>query len=293
MSALQPQGITADRRSIDVEQLTTLIQCQRLIRLAKDPSNVQHVQDACRRAGIKPGDRIIDVGCGPLGALLTLSSVVGPTGTVVGIDREPDVLGVAQQILRQEGADNVELLHADINQLSDSAEAPLASFDAAYCRLVLVNQKDPVATLRRVASLVRPGGHVIIHEVLDDPAFPMFDPPVPAFQRFLQLLWESFRAAGKQPDIARRFHSITLEADLEEVSQRGLFNATPADAGDFMQEQGLGLLLAFKPSFLKSGLATRHEIDGLVRQLKQASTLQYRRFFSWIMLELIAQVPES
>jgi ubiquinone/menaquinone biosynthesis C-methylase UbiE len=264
-----------------------------LIRLAKDPSNMQYVEDACRRAGIKPGDRIIDVGCGPLGALLTLSSVVGAAGMVVGMDRESDVLGLAQQILRQEGADNVKLLRADINHLSESAEYPLGSFDAAYCRLVLVNQKDPVTALRGVASLVRPGGHVIIHEVLDDPAFPMFDPPVPAFQRFLQLLWESLRLAGKRPDIARQFRSIAREADLKEVSQRGLFNATPADAGDFVQEQGLGMLLAFKPSLLKSGLATRDEIDELVRELKQATSVQYRSFFSWILLELIAQVPES
>jgi hypothetical protein len=44
----------------------------------------EHVQDGCGRAGLRRGDRVIDGGCGPLGALLSLADLVGPTGSVVG-----------------------------------------------------------------------------------------------------------------------------------------------------------------------------------------------------------------
>src|SRR5687768_9355680 len=57
---------------------------RRLIALAT--AEEDRVRDACARAGIGSGNHVVDLGCGPLGALHALASVVGPLGRVVGID---------------------------------------------------------------------------------------------------------------------------------------------------------------------------------------------------------------
>ena len=65
------------------------------------------------RVGLRPGDRALDLGCGPLGVLDLLAERVGPTGRVVGIDREKRYLAIARQELDARGLDGVELVAAD------------------------------------------------------------------------------------------------------------------------------------------------------------------------------------
>ena len=84
----------------------------------------QHIGDGLRRAGIRPGDKAIDVGCGPLGALLVLADLVGPTGTVVGLDMDAPSLQRARGILDQRGHSGVRLVHANIKPMSRGAGCP-------------------------------------------------------------------------------------------------------------------------------------------------------------------------
>jgi len=48
----------------------------------------QRSRELLERVGVQPGSRVIDVGCGPQGILHVLADLVGPTGTVVGLERE-------------------------------------------------------------------------------------------------------------------------------------------------------------------------------------------------------------
>jgi hypothetical protein len=75
-------------------------------------------------------------------------------------------------------------------------------FGLAVCRAALMRQSDPVATLRRVASLVRQGGHIAAVDLLFDPGHPRFDPPVPAVTRAYALHEANMRARGPSPDLA-------------------------------------------------------------------------------------------
>jgi hypothetical protein len=194
-------------------------------------------------------------------------------------------------VLQRRKLDRVQLIAGDVNELQPGALRPPGPFDAAYCRLLLVNQEEPSLTLRRIASLVRPGGHVIAHELLDDPGYPVFDPPVPAFERLLHWMREAMRRKDKRPDAARHLHSLASEAGLKTVSQQGFFGANPQDAAGFIQSDGLGILLAMEAAFRHYGLATPAEINELANELQAAARGSYRAFFSWIFVELIAQVP--
>ena len=76
---------------------SSLGEYDRLVRVAQ--AFDEHVQDGWRRAGLSGGARVIDVGCGPLGALLSLANLVGPNGFVVGLDLNAGALATAETIL--------------------------------------------------------------------------------------------------------------------------------------------------------------------------------------------------
>jgi 2-polyprenyl-3-methyl-5-hydroxy-6-metoxy-1,4-benzoquinol methylase len=88
------------------------------------------------------------------------AELVGPNGTVVGIDRSADVLAVARQRAQAAGHANIEFRESAAEDFVDQAP-----FDLAIGRYVLIHQADPAAFIRSAASHVRRGGIVAFHEV--------------------------------------------------------------------------------------------------------------------------------
>jgi SAM-dependent methyltransferase len=113
------------------------------------------------RVGLRPGGEALDVGCGPLGVLDLLAERVGPTGRVVGVDREERYLAIARQELHARGLDGVELVAGD----ATGTDLEPASFDLVHERLVLNNVPRPDAVVAEMVRLTRPGGHVAVQDV--------------------------------------------------------------------------------------------------------------------------------
>jgi ubiquinone/menaquinone biosynthesis C-methylase UbiE len=91
------------------------------------------------RAGIKPGERVVDIGCGPGGVLHLLAKRVGATGSVIGIERSPHFVELARRFVSDLGLSQVEVRESD----AYNTGLPPASFDGAHMRLVLVNVPEP------------------------------------------------------------------------------------------------------------------------------------------------------
>ncbi len=111
-------------------------------------------------AGIRPGMRVLDLGCGAGDVAFVAAGLVGPDGSVVGVDRSPDALARARLRAGQRGLAQVQFVQGDVND-----PAPGGPFDAIVERLVLWTVPDPAALLRRQAMVLRPGGLVVPIEV--------------------------------------------------------------------------------------------------------------------------------
>jgi ubiquinone/menaquinone biosynthesis C-methylase UbiE len=109
--------------------------------------------------GARPGDRILDVGCGPGFFVTELLEAVGREGSVVGLDISADMLAVAAK--RAEGHGNVKFHEADATSLP----VPDASFDRAVCVQVLEYVRDVPTALREMHRALRPGGRVVVWDV--------------------------------------------------------------------------------------------------------------------------------
>jgi SAM-dependent methyltransferase len=141
-----------------------------------------------RGAGIGPGTRVLDLGCGAGDVSMLAAELVGPTGSVVGIDRSQEVIAVARERAR-----TAELRHVDFEEVSVDAFSDPEPFDAVIGRFVLIHQADPVALIRAAASLVRPGGVVAFHELCFRGQFVQSLPSVSLWQQG----WEWIRMAAQ------------------------------------------------------------------------------------------------
>ena len=103
--------------------------------------------------GIQPGMRVLDRGCGVGDVSMLLAEAVGDTGSVLAFDREPRAVETAKARADSAGYRQIEFVVT-----SDDALPQRPPFDAALGRYVLVHQSDPVAMVRRAATVVRPGG---------------------------------------------------------------------------------------------------------------------------------------
>src|SRR5262249_49883839 len=110
-------------------------------------------------AGLAPGMRVLDVGCGPGDVALLAAELVGPSGSVVGVDVTPAVGATARARAHARGLTRVSFRAGDLRavELDDV-------FDAVVGRFVLMYQADPAASLRAVLRAVRDGGLAVFHE---------------------------------------------------------------------------------------------------------------------------------
>jgi SAM-dependent methyltransferase len=108
---------------------------------------------AMDRLDLRPGQRVVDLGCGAGRTTAELASRVGPGGSVVGVDISAGMLAAARERAARLGAGNVDFVHADV-QVHDLGEA---RFDAAFSRFGVMFFADPVAAFANVRRALRSG----------------------------------------------------------------------------------------------------------------------------------------
>jgi SAM-dependent methyltransferase len=109
--------------------------------------------DRLTKAGPLLGMRCLEVGAGAGSVTRMLSDAVGPTGQVVALDLDP-------RFLRDLDLTNVTVRQHDI--AADDVES--AAYDLVHCRALLLHLPDPVLALRRMISVLRPGGLLLVED---------------------------------------------------------------------------------------------------------------------------------
>jgi ubiquinone/menaquinone biosynthesis C-methylase UbiE len=161
-----------------------------------------------RNAEIGPGMRVLDLGCGAGDVSMLAAELVGPSGSVVGIDCNPQVVDLASRRVRTAGLRQVTFKDVPLDAFSDPD-----LFDCVVGRYVLIHQTDPTDFLRTAARLVRPGGIIAFHEIDIAGAFNSW-PRVWRWDAAGNLILAAFREALPQHDSANRL--------IEHFSNAGL-----------------------------------------------------------------------
>ena len=122
----------------------------------QETRNIEVAHLVLREARPAPGERVLDVGCGPGATALPIAAAVGPTGHVTGIDIAEPMLGLLRQRIAERGISNITPLLADAQT---HAFAP-ASFDLLTSRFGVMFFADPLAAFRNLGGALRPGGRL-------------------------------------------------------------------------------------------------------------------------------------
>ncbi|MEU6233429.1 methyltransferase domain-containing protein [Kitasatospora sp. NPDC047058] len=161
---------------------------------------------------LRPGQAVLDVGCGPGTITADLAELVGPGGRVVAVDTSAEVLEAAAAHVAGRGLSNIVFVVADVHGL------PCADgeFDVVHAHQVLQHVADPVAALREMRRVTAEGGVVAARDV--DYASMTWYPEVPELDRWLELYRRIARANGGEPDAGRRLLSWARAAGFAEVT---------------------------------------------------------------------------
>jgi ubiquinone/menaquinone biosynthesis C-methylase UbiE len=118
-----------------------------------------HTNLLFRPAGLAPGQRVLDIGCGVGDVSFIATQLVGETGHVLGVDSSRAAIETARERARFGGHENVEFLVDNVIE----PQVP-GKFDAIVGRIVLMYLPDPVAVLARMRSLLRLQGLLVMQE---------------------------------------------------------------------------------------------------------------------------------
>jgi SAM-dependent methyltransferase len=114
----------------------------------------RELRAAIASLNVEPGTHVLDAGCGTGEALHWLAEAAAQDGRVVGIDLSAAHIAAA----RASVAAGIEVMQGDLRDL----KLPHASFDLIWCVNTINHLHDPLATLKGLVSLLRPGGRIAL-----------------------------------------------------------------------------------------------------------------------------------
>jgi len=134
------------------------------------------------RSGIKPGMRVIDLGCGSGAFALFIARVVGGGGKVYAVDIQPAMLQQLEGKLAK--TENQDIRNIELKQAS-AYELPFedGSLDLVYMVTVLQEIPDRGRALREIRRVLKPGGILAVTEFLPDPDYPLRSTTIKICQR--------------------------------------------------------------------------------------------------------------
>jgi ubiquinone/menaquinone biosynthesis C-methylase UbiE len=113
-----------------------------------------------RSLGLKPGDTVADIGCGPGFFTLPAADIVGPEGLVVAADIQGEMLTTVRMRAAEHGYGNVRLVKTSETEVP----LPAQSFDLVIAAFVLDEVPRHATFLRRLARLLKPAGRLVVVE---------------------------------------------------------------------------------------------------------------------------------
>jgi ubiquinone/menaquinone biosynthesis C-methylase UbiE len=209
-------------------------------------------QRLLRDAGVREGQRVLDVGCGFGTVSAIAAALVGPAGAVVALDRDPQILERARERAWSLDLDNVTFVEGEMQSIPPDH----GTFDFVVGRRVLMYQHDPLAALRGLLPALRPGGVVVFQEH-DTTMTPASLAPLPLHEQVHRWIWNTVVREGADIRIGFRLAALLEQAGLVVEHVRAEAIVQRSTARSDLAEVIRNIL----PRIVRQQVATAQEID--------------------------------
>ena len=212
-----------------------------------------------RLAGLRPGMRCLDVGCGSGEMAFRMLDSFG-VSEVVGLDCDAEAVQVARAVAAESGAN----ARFSVVNIERDAIAERPDYDFVYARLLLSHLRDPGECVRRLLAGLVPGGILAVEDV--DFRGHFCHPPCPAFDRYVRWYEAASRLRGADPWIGPRLPGLLIDSGLNQVRMSVALPTFLEGDGKLM---GLLTLESIRHAVLQLRLATEAHFDRTVAELRE------------------------
>lgn len=208
-----------------------------------------------------PGARVLDIGSGPGTITAEIAKRVAP-GEVVALEISPAAAELTANELERQHVTNARVVVGDVHDLGFAT----GEFDVTHAHQVLQHVSDPVAALREMGRVTRPGGVVAAR----DSDYGRFDwaPRLPELDEWMRLYQAAARANGGEPDAGRYFGQWAARAGFSDATiTESTWRFADAKQRDWWGSMWAQRILEsdLTRQLLDAGWATRADLDAISR----------------------------
>jgi|SRR5579862_1017859 len=215
--------------------------------------------DLLRTAGLLPGMRIAEIGCGTGQTAMWIAERVCPGGSVTAVDASGEQLRVVEKNAEKAGIGNLSFHEAKAYDL----RLPAESFDMVYSRFLCCHLDDPLRALREMKSILKPGG-VLVCEDHDDGGI-FTEPQTRAYRRLVEISDAVNRARGLDSYLGLKLPGLFRAAGFARPNVR--FNQLAFLRGEEKRFWEITLREA-APAILAAGASTPDEIESICKEMQ-------------------------
>ena len=206
-----------------------------------------------RKAGFKPGDRLLDMGSGPGFLTFDLADLVGPSGSVLALDNSEFFI---EHLRREARTQHLNWVRGEVADISEF-EYEESSLDGAISRWVLMFLSDPEVVLARIAGALRPGGTFAAMEYIQFKSMSLW-PEGPNFRRLYDAVHDLIARFGGDADIGGRIPGLLQRTGFEVVE---LFPILRVGRSGSPLWIWLDAATRNHPNLIEAGLLSAPELD--------------------------------
>jgi SAM-dependent methyltransferase len=213
------------------------------------------------RVGLGRGMKCLDVGCGGGHVSLSMASIVGPQGRVIGTDTDGEILALARKDAEGENVANVEFHRLDACVCLCKKE-----FDLVYARFLLSHLSQPENCLAAMTEACRLRGIIMIEDTDFSGSFCY--PTCAAYDRYKELYRKVVQRRGGDPDIGPKLPGMFRRAGIQAVELNVIQPVHIRGEGKLMAPITMSRI---SDALIAEGLATEEEVQQILNKLNEVA----------------------
>ena len=241
----------------------------------------EEAQHGWHLANFRPGQTLLDLGCGPGYCTKELGFIVGKEGKVIGIDKSSNYIDFLNETAANYGL-NIEGIHTDF----DDMQLEPSSLDGMYCRWALAWIPNPEEVLNKVVAALKPKGRMILHEYYDWSTL-QTEPRKEALAKGISMALKSFKDSENEIDIGRHLPAILQKIGMKVTGFRPMAKIATVENGIWQWPKTF--FQSYFPRLIDQKYLTQKEVTDALIELEELAKIDGATICTCLMVEIIAE----